>query len=94
MPLTISVTLDDGDVQRFLDLYNEDAGTEITTDMLFQNEELSEAIAEDMVTYWFDSLSDAESVSPYDLYSEFLNEDNLLELSEDPASGVDDEEEY
>lgn len=78
MSLTITVTLDDGDVQQFLDRYNADSGVEVTADMLNQNAQLHEAIAEDMLTAWissFDTVENEDTISAYDLYCEFLEED-------------------
>lgn len=74
MALTINVILNESDVQRFINLYNEDAGTDITIDMLNQNPDLQEAISSDMLTFWFEILEDSERASTYDLYNEFTDD--------------------
>lgn len=83
MSLTITVTLDDEAVAQFIDLYNQDAGVEITADMLNQNEELHNAIAEDMVSAWFDSFTGEDTVSAYDLYADFFDEEDVLTIPSD-----------
>lgn len=89
MALTVTVTLDDSDVQRFIDLYNEDAGTDITIDMLNQNPELQEAIASDMASFWFDALEDEEHASAYDLYSDSLDPEEVFTNPSDIEDGMD-----
>lgn len=88
MALTINVTLEDDQVQRFLDLYNQDAGQDLTLDMLNQNVELCSAIGEDMVNFWFEALEDShaedsEDVSAYDLYSNLVDFDIVDEIDDD-----------
>ena len=95
MPLTITVTLEDDDVQHFIDQYNDDSGTDITADMVNQNKLLQEAMAEDMVASWFTSFLGDDSVSAYDLYSEFFENNEVVTLPGDPVlsgyEGDDDE---
>lgn len=74
MPLTISITLDDEAIAEFLDHYNDDSGTEITADMLLQNEDFKSVLEEDMINAWLEQLDDEERASAYDLYGEFFDE--------------------
>lgn len=83
MALTINVILDDSDVQRFIDLYNEDAGTDITVDILNQNSDLQEAIGSDMLSFWFEALENDQHASTYDLYNDCI--DDILLLPGDPV---------
>lgn len=88
MALTITVILEDDQVERFLDLYNQDAGQDLTIDMLNQNVELCSAIGEDMVNFWFEALEDShaedsEDVSAYDLYSNLVDFDIVDEIDDD-----------
>lgn len=91
MPLTITVTLEDDDVRLFINRYNDDAGIDITPDMVNQNTNLHAAIAEDMVVAWFDSSQGDDNVSTYDLYSEFFEpEQQIVTLPGDPALSYSD----
>lgn len=92
MALTISVTLEDDDVEHFIDKYNEDAGTDITVDMIHQNPELHQAIAADMVMLWYNSFDGEEVINAYDLYGEFFNHEDVLTLPGDPVLGVEEDE--
>ena len=83
MSLTITVTLDDEAVAQFINLYNQDAGVKISPDMLNQNQELQAAFAEDMVASWFDSFTGEDTISAYDLYAEFIDNEDVLTLPND-----------
>lgn len=72
MSLTINITLDDEALEDFVRLYNADAGTAITVDTILQSEDFKDAVAEDMISEWFESLHDEDLASPFDLYSEFF----------------------
>lgn len=85
MPLTITVTLEDDDVEHFLALFNHDARGNITADILNQNSEFQQAVAADMITFWFDALEDQDRLSGYDLYNEFLKVDEVITLTGDPV---------
>lgn len=99
MSLTITVTLDDEAVARFLDLYNEDAGKEITADMLNQNTDLQNAMADDMLSFWFEDITHSPiHASAYDLYNEFFSKNELddeeVEDDYDPCAHLGEDMEY
>jgi uncharacterized membrane-anchored protein YjiN (DUF445 family) len=69
MSLTFSITLDDDQINAFVDAFNEDASHPITADMVNQNDALKEAITEDMIEFWGERLTDD---GVYLLYESFL----------------------
>lgn len=93
MSLTLTITLDDSDVERFIEMFNEDAETEITPAMIYQNPDLHIAMTEDMVAFWLDTLEEDAS-NAYELYSDLIDEvddqDEIATLDGYPVTRIYD----
>ncbi len=75
MSITLTIVLEDEDIQEFVNSYNRDAESPITVDMVNQNEELHEAIINDMFGFWAKEIVNESALDLYEDY--FLSNEDL-----------------
>ena len=75
MSITLTIVLEDEDIQAFVDSYNRDAESPITVDMVNQNEALHEGIINDMYGFWAEEVVEQSALDLYEDY--FLSNEDL-----------------